>query len=58
MHNYVYGTDFTLTLNRFEYHLEDMDCYLCQYWRGKNSNWQPRLNRKMSWKKKKRGSRF
>lgn len=35
MSNYVHGTDYTRTLNKFEYHLKNMDCNLCQYWRGK-----------------------
>ncbi len=29
------GTEHTRILDRFEYYLEDMDCKLCRYWRGK-----------------------
>lgn len=35
MPNYVNGTQYTRTLNRFEYYLEDMDCSVCRYWHGK-----------------------
>jgi hypothetical protein len=35
MHNYVNATQNTRTLDRFEYYLEDMDCKMCKYWRGK-----------------------
>jgi len=35
MSSYVNGTPNTRTLDRFEYHLEDMDCKMCKYWRGK-----------------------
>ena len=34
MPKYAHETPNTRTLDRFEYHLEDMDCKLCKYWRG------------------------
>ena len=37
MPNHVHETDFTRTTKSFEYHLEDMDCNLCKYWRGKKN---------------------
>jgi len=32
---YANATQNTRTLDRFEYYLEDMDCPMCRYWRGK-----------------------
>lgn len=35
MQNYVNATPFTRVYDKFAYHLEDMNCNVCQYWRGK-----------------------
>ena len=35
MAHYTNATPFTRVYEKFEYHLEDMDCSLCLYYKGK-----------------------
>jgi hypothetical protein len=35
MFKYANATQNTRVFDKFEYYLEDMDCSMCHYWRGK-----------------------